>query len=104
LFVTLADTGADGFIPISKISREYYHFDAATHSLIGEQSGLAYQMGMEVEVRLAEAAPIAGALRFDMMSEGKKASGLPRSRRTNQKPFHKTGKKNKGAPRSKRQR
>jgi len=104
LFVTLADTGADGFIPISKISQEYYHFDAATHSLIGEQSGLAYQMGMEVEVRLAEAAPIAGALRFDMMSEGKKASGLPRSRRTNQKPFHKTGRKNKGAPRSKKRR
>ncbi len=37
LFVTLSDTGADGFIPISKISDEYYHFDAATHSLIGEQ-------------------------------------------------------------------
>jgi ribonuclease R len=106
LFVTLADTGADGFIPISKISQEYYHYDAATHSLIGGQSGLAYQMGMEVEVRLAEAAPVAGALRFDMMSEGKKASGLPRSRRTNQRPFQKTGSRRnaKGPPRGSKRR
>lgn len=91
LFVTLSDTGADGFVPISKISDEYYVFDAATHSLIGEQSGLAYQMGMEVEVQLVEAAPVAGALRFDMISEGKKADSLPRSRRTNRKPGSKPG-------------
>ena len=84
LFVTLNDTGADGFIPISKISDEYYVYDAATQSLIGDKSGLAYQIGMDVEVRLAEAAPVAGALRFDMLSEGKQSDGLPRSRRTGQ--------------------
>ncbi len=83
LFVTLADTGADGFVPISKISEEYYHFDPATHSLIGDQSRLAYQVGQEVEVKLVEAAPIAGALRFDMLSDGKPLSGLQRSRRSN---------------------
>ncbi len=91
LFVTLNDTGADGFIPISKISDEYYHYDAATHSLIGERSNLAYQIGMEVEVTLVEAAPVQGALRFDMISEGKPVDGLPRSRRTNKKPNQKRG-------------
>ncbi len=103
LFVTLSDTGADGFVPISKISDEYYHFDAATHSLIGEASGLAYQMGMVVEVQLAEAAPVAGALRFDMISEGKKAEGLPRSRRTNKRAPGKTGSRNfRGSGKSRR--
>lgn len=100
LFVTLADTGADGFIPISKISDDYYHFDPATHSLIGEQSRLAYQIGMDVEVQLVEAAPVAGALRFDMISEGKKVDILPRSRRSNQKPYKKRFKAGRG--RSKR--
>lgn len=85
LFVTLSDTGADGFVPISKISREYYHFDPATHSLIGDESGLAYQMGMPVEVRLEEAAPIAGALRFEMLSEGQRLPGVSRSRRSNKR-------------------
>ncbi|MEO0637875.1 MAG: hypothetical protein AAFY73_14685, partial [Pseudomonadota bacterium] len=37
-----------------------------------------------VQVRLVEAAPVAGALRFDMVSEGKSGYGLERSRRTNQ--------------------
>lgn len=85
LFVTLTDSGADGFIPISKISDDYYHFDPATHSLIGERSRTSYQMGMDVEVRLVEAAPVAGALRFEMISEGKPVKGLERSARTNQR-------------------
>lgn len=99
LFVTLSDTGADGFIPISKLGDEYYVYDRVTHSLIGEDSKNTYQMGMEVEVRLVEAAPVAGALRFDMISEGKKGSALPRSRQTNKKPggasYRKFGKRRK---------
>ena len=33
-----------------------------------KHSGLMFQMGDQVDVKLVEAAPIAGALRFDMMS------------------------------------
>lgn len=93
LFVTLADSGADGFIPISKISDDYYHFDPVTHSLIGERTRLSYQMGMEVEIRLVEAAPLAGALRFEMVSDGKAMKGLQRSEHTNKrgKTFRKSG-------------
>lgn len=86
LFVTLSDTGADGFIPIRTISDEYLIFDPASHSIVGEKTGLAYQMGQTVEVKLVEAAPVAGSLQFEMLSEGKKTGNLPRSRRTNSKP------------------
>ncbi len=82
LFVTLSDTGADGFIPIRTISDEYLIFDASSHSIIGENTGLAFQMGQVVEVKLIEAAPVAGALLFEMLSEGTKTGKLPRSRRT----------------------
>ncbi|MEM7290796.1 MAG: hypothetical protein AAF412_10595, partial [Pseudomonadota bacterium] len=41
-------------------------------------------MGQPVEVRLVEAAPVAGALRFEMLTEGVKVKSLPRSRRSNQ--------------------
>jgi len=83
LFVTLADTGADGFVPISMLGDEYFHFDETSYSVIGENSKLSFQMGQEVEVKLVEAAPVAGALRFEMLSEGKKSDRLPRSRNTN---------------------
>lgn len=88
LFVTLDDTGADGFIPISMLGDEYFIFDEALHAVIGEGSGQQFQMGQKVEVKLVEAAPVAGALRFEMISEGIEGSGLPRSRNTNKRTGH----------------
>ncbi len=82
LFVSLDETGADGFIPISQLGDDYYIYDEASHSVTGEHSLETYQMGDSVEVRLVEAAPIAGALRFEMVSEGHVAKGLPRSKRS----------------------
>jgi len=82
LFITLDDTGADGFIPISKLGDDYYIYDEVSHRLVAEHSGLIYQMGDHVEVKLVEAAPVAGALRFEMISEGREGSGLPRSKRS----------------------
>lgn len=68
LFVSLDKLGADGFIPISTLHNDYYHFDEARHSLSGEKSRKGYQLGDRVEVKLIEALPIAGALRFQMVS------------------------------------
>jgi len=80
LFITLDDTGADGFVPISKLGDDYYIFDDTTHTVTGDATGEQFQMGQQVEVRLVEAAPVAGALRFEMLSEGTKVKSVPRSR------------------------
>lgn len=85
LFVTLDDTGADGFIPISMLGNDYYVFDETLHAVIGDNSGEQFQMGMQVEVKLVEAAPVAGALRFEMVSDGVTVSGLKRSRNSNKR-------------------
>jgi ribonuclease R len=71
LFVRLSETGADGFVPASGIGREYFFFDEAHRALVGEDTGLAFQLGDQVEVRLVEAIPTAGALRFELLSEGR---------------------------------
>lgn len=70
LFVRLDDTGADGFIPASTIGNDYYIYDEKSRSLIGSRTGETYRLGDAVEVKLVEAQPFAGALRFEMMSEG----------------------------------
>ena len=77
LFVRLKDTGADGFIPASTLGHEYFHFSETARALIGDRSGLGYRLGDIVSVKLVEAVPMAGALRFEMISEGTKASGGP---------------------------
>ena len=71
LFVRLTDTGADGFVPASAIGREYFYHDEVRQALVGEDSGLAYRLGDPVDIRLVEAIPTAGALRFDLLSEGR---------------------------------
>jgi ribonuclease R len=74
LFVRLAETGADGFVPVSSLQGDYYHHVEALHALVGKRSGEAFSLGDTVEVRLIEAIPSAGALRFEMLSEGKRRS------------------------------
>jgi ribonuclease R len=71
LFVKLSDTGADGLIPIRTLGTEYFNYDETRHALVGSRSGAMHRLGDVVDVRLVEAAPVAGALRFELLSEGK---------------------------------
>ncbi len=78
LFVKLSDTGADGLIPIRTLGTEYFNYDEARHALVGSRSGAMHRLGDVVDVRLVEAAPVAGALRFELLSEGRV---VPRGRK-----------------------
>ena len=71
LFVKLHETGADGFVPARTIGDEYFHYDEARHSMVGRHSGETYRLGDAVTVKLVEAAPVAGALRFELLSQGR---------------------------------
>ena len=79
LFVKLSETGADGLIPIRSLGTEYFNYDESRHALIGTRSGTMYQLGDVVDIRLIEAAPVAGALRFELLSSSSETS--PRERR-----------------------
>ncbi len=79
LFVRLAQTGADGFIPAATLGADYFRFDEAARALVGSRTGETFRLGDKVEVKLVEAAPFAGALRFEMLSDG----GVTKSARKN---------------------
>ena len=74
LFVKLTETGADGFIPAASLGDEYYRFEEASRALIGTRTGTTFRLGDSVEVKLLEAAPFAGSLRFEMLSKGARAA------------------------------
>ncbi|EAS51051.1 VacB and RNase II family 3'-5' exoribonucleases [Aurantimonas manganoxydans SI85-9A1] len=86
LFVALPAFGADGFVPISTLGNEFFHYDEVGRSLVGDRSGNGYRLGDTVEIRLKEAIPLAGSMQFEMLSEPRK---LPREAGS----FHKTGRK-----------
>src|SRR5262249_46666459 len=86
LFVKLDDTGADGFIPARTLGQDYFRYEEAAHAMVGARTGETHPLGDKVTVRLVEAAPVAGALRFELLSEGRfvgrtsRPSGMDRKR------------------------
>lgn len=66
LFVRLRETGAEGLLPARSLGAEYFRHDEKRHALVGERSGTAYKLGDTIPVRLVEAAPLTGGLRFEL--------------------------------------
>ena len=79
LFVQLPQYGADGFIPVSSLDGDYYIYDESARALFGERTGKGYQLADRVEVRLIEVAPLAGAMRFEMLTDPRSLPGSKRS-------------------------
>ena len=80
LFVKLRETGADGFVPARTIGDEYFRYDEKGHAMVGSRSGETYRLGDPVTVKLVEAAPVAGALRFEILSAGRAGRPQPPAR------------------------
>jgi len=75
-FATVEDLGGDGLVPAAILGNEYFRYDEAARALVGEDSGETYRVGQHLELKLAEANPASGALRFEL-PQGKFA-GSPR--------------------------
>jgi ribonuclease R len=52
LFVTLDDLYVDGLVHISDLGQDYFQFDQQKHMLRGERTGVRYQLGGRVRVKV----------------------------------------------------
>ncbi len=73
LFISLNETGADGFVPMRSLGWERFEHDESKKALISEHSGAAFTLGQPVQVRLLEVTPLQGGLRFEMLSKPRHA-------------------------------
>jgi ribonuclease R len=64
LFVTLAESGANGLVPISTLPPDYYDRCHDPPRLVGRRRRRVFQLGDSVMVRLVEADAIGGRLLF----------------------------------------
>ena len=69
-FATIVGLGGDGLVPVSTLGDERFHYDERAHVLAGEQSGMRYATGDRLPLRLAEANPLTGALKFALVEGG----------------------------------
>ncbi|HUD94019.1 ribonuclease R [Sphingobium sp.] len=65
-FATVEGLGGDGLVPVSTLGAERFFYDEAGKALEGVESGERYTVGQRLELRLAEADPINGSLRFEL--------------------------------------
>ena len=79
-FATVEGLGGDGLVPAAILGNEFFRYDEAAKALVGEQTGETFRQGQKIELKLAEANPASGALRFEL-PEGK-YGGPPRRDRT----------------------
>ena len=67
LFVTLAESGGDGLVPISTLPDDRYDHDERHHALVGRRWGRTYRLGDVVRVVLVEADAITGSLAMNLV-------------------------------------
>ena len=79
-FATVEGIGGDGLVPARDLGREYFRYDEASRQLIGEDSGEAFSLGQRLRLRLVEANPASGALRFELPDGVGSAGGPPRGK------------------------
>jgi len=77
-FATVDGVGGDGLVPARDLGREYFRYDEAAQKLVGEETGEEFSLGQRLPLRLVEANPVSGALRFEL-PDGKGSGSGPRS-------------------------
>ena len=65
-FAAVEDLGGDGLVLAKDLGREYFRYDEAARALVGDESGETYRVGQRLTLRLAEANPVSGSLRYEL--------------------------------------
>ena len=99
-FATVEGLGGDGLVPAATLGAEYFSHDETTHALVGQTTGERYTLGDRLELRLAEADPVTGALRFELPEGASHLAyrGDPRDRKARSAAGKKFAKGKQGRP------
>jgi ribonuclease R len=88
LFVRIPESGAEGLVPVRALGTEFFKHDEKAHALVGDRTNRKFKLGDVIGVKLAEAAPLTGGLRFDL-AEGGAAQRGGNKPKFKQQPKHK---------------
>ena len=81
LFAQLEGVGGDGLCPMSAMGDERFRFDQTARAIEGELSGDRFTIGQRLQLRLVDANPVTGALRFERSDGGRTSAPTRRDRK-----------------------
>jgi ribonuclease R len=70
-FVELQDIFVEGLVHITNLPQDYFHFDAKTHQLKGERTGVSFRLGDKVSVKVARVDLDEKKIDFDLLGQPK---------------------------------
>jgi len=65
-FATVVGLGGDGLVPVSTLGTDYFRYDEKSQTLTGDETNVTFAPGQLIKLKLAEANPISGGLRFEL--------------------------------------
>ena len=86
LFVLLDEIHVEGLVHVSSLGHDYFQHDATGHRLVGENTGVAYQLADRVRVEVIAANMEESKIDFELVSSpesGNKPRGRKRVKRRN---------------------
>jgi ribonuclease R len=77
-FATVDELGGDGLVLAADLGSEYFRYDEKARTLVGDDSGETYHVGRRLDLRLSEANPVSGGLRFELPEGSYGGASRPR--------------------------
>jgi ribonuclease R len=65
-FATVDGLGGDGLVPVSTLGSERFFYDEAARTLVSEHGRVSFSTGQRLDLKLMDANPVSGALRFEL--------------------------------------
>jgi ribonuclease R len=93
-FVELQSIYVEGLVHIASLHQDYFNFDATSHQLYGERTGVRYRLGDAVKIRVVRVNLDDKKIDFELLETTKKGAKTPNPRSAaDKKPTKKTSKK-----------
>jgi ribonuclease R len=80
-FAAVEDLGGDGLVLARDLGTEYFRYDEGARALVGDETGETYRVGQRLTLRLAEANPVSGSLRYELPEGGYGGRSAPMPQR-----------------------
>jgi ribonuclease R len=79
-FVELQSIYVEGLVHIASLHHDYFNFDASSHQLYGERTGVRYRLGDSVKIKVVRVSLDDKKIDFELVHDGKKlAKGSERT-------------------------
>ncbi len=72
-FVELEKIYVEGLVHIANLPQDFFHFDAASHQLKGERTGINYRLGDKVKIKVAQVDLDEKKIDFELLQRTQKA-------------------------------